>query len=362
MADEPAGPLHDEVEVSLFGPGYGECALLHIGAGEWMIVDSCVAGGEQPAISYLLEIGVDVRRDVKLIVATHWHDDHVRGMASLVELCEGARFACSTALEKDEVWGGFATFPTGHLRKLTSGVDEMRRVQNLLSGGGRPSPKWAVEDRLLFERSATGAPKVSVTALAPSDRTVTRAYQSISSLLQSSVDIGTVPAPARNDASVVLSVDIGDASVLLGGDLETTPGDSETGWAAVVGLEERSRRRRAEVFKIPHHGSEGAHYEPVWSKMLIEAPEAVLTPWRRGRSRLPTASDLERLCLRATQVHLSSVSSSGEGRRTSTQLLAPRRVPGLDMGRVTLRRRIGATRAWDATYWGPALPVCAAGE
>lgn len=35
-------PKADELEVSVFGPGIGECVVVHAGAGEWMIVDSCV--------------------------------------------------------------------------------------------------------------------------------------------------------------------------------------------------------------------------------------------------------------------------------------------------------------------------------
>jgi len=31
----------DEIEVSVFGPGYGESILVHLGAGKWVIVDSC---------------------------------------------------------------------------------------------------------------------------------------------------------------------------------------------------------------------------------------------------------------------------------------------------------------------------------
>ena len=37
-----APPRTDELEVSLFGPGVGECVIVHLGAGEWMVVDSCL--------------------------------------------------------------------------------------------------------------------------------------------------------------------------------------------------------------------------------------------------------------------------------------------------------------------------------
>ena len=32
-------PAAGELEVSLFGPGFGEALALHIGAGKWILVD-----------------------------------------------------------------------------------------------------------------------------------------------------------------------------------------------------------------------------------------------------------------------------------------------------------------------------------
>jgi hypothetical protein len=32
-------PADDQIEVSLFGPGYGECCLIHIGNGKWIVVE-----------------------------------------------------------------------------------------------------------------------------------------------------------------------------------------------------------------------------------------------------------------------------------------------------------------------------------
>jgi len=90
-------------EFSAFGPGYGECLLVHLGEGEWMIVDSCVQSNRQPALDYLHAMDVDPAVAVKLVVATHWHDDHVRGIADVLATCRTAAFACSAALSPDEL-------------------------------------------------------------------------------------------------------------------------------------------------------------------------------------------------------------------------------------------------------------------
>ena len=79
-------PSKDEVEVTLLGPGYGESIVVHFGQGEWIIVDSCINDAREPqALEYLRAIGVEPDEAVSLIVATHWHDDHIRGMAKVVE-------------------------------------------------------------------------------------------------------------------------------------------------------------------------------------------------------------------------------------------------------------------------------------
>ena len=103
VTEEKNPPKDSEFELSLFGPGYGECIVLHIGGGKWVIVDSFCGSNSTPrAIRYLEEVGVNPKESVCLIVATHWHDDHIRGMADLVKTCRKANFCCSSALLKKE--------------------------------------------------------------------------------------------------------------------------------------------------------------------------------------------------------------------------------------------------------------------
>lgn len=100
MRDLPAGT---DAELHVFGPGYGESLLVHLGCGEWMIVDACRQRGKPPAaLKWLDDLGVDVATAVKLVVATHWHDDHVRGLAETLRACDGASFVCSSVLLSGE--------------------------------------------------------------------------------------------------------------------------------------------------------------------------------------------------------------------------------------------------------------------
>ena len=88
---EVAAPGPNDFERTLLGPGYGECAIIHYGHGEWIIVDSCVdEAGHPAALNYLRQIGVDAGRSVRMIVVTHWHDDHIRGIVQVVRNCPRA--------------------------------------------------------------------------------------------------------------------------------------------------------------------------------------------------------------------------------------------------------------------------------
>lgn len=53
-------PGDDEFELTLLGPGYGESVILHIGAGVWIVVDSCGRADAPAALDYLR--GIKFRR------------------------------------------------------------------------------------------------------------------------------------------------------------------------------------------------------------------------------------------------------------------------------------------------------------
>lgn len=103
MIDYGNGPSSDEIEVCLFGPGFGEAVAVHLGDGNWLLVDSCLDPEEKlPAVEvYLKRIGVS-DAGVRVIVASHWHDDHVRGLSRLVAAYPGAELQISGVFSDKE--------------------------------------------------------------------------------------------------------------------------------------------------------------------------------------------------------------------------------------------------------------------
>lgn len=104
MSPQNSLPRDDEIEVSVFGPGYGESLLIHAGNGCWIAVDSCIdhASRRPRPLRYLEELGVNANTAIHIVVASHWHDDHVRGMHELFKAASSAYFICSTALTSVE--------------------------------------------------------------------------------------------------------------------------------------------------------------------------------------------------------------------------------------------------------------------
>lgn len=299
--DTPPAP--HELEISLFGPGFGESVLIHLGAGSWLVVDSCIDGstGNPAALDYLDRIGV-AASSIELIVATHWHADHIRGLSSLVAACEQAQLCCSAALNNREFLA-IANLYADFQHRLAAGPNELGAAFNTVinrrgSSAYRPV-KWLRSDMdVLFGRNQVGATTVPVRvrSLSPSDEMLTRALQELAQTLEAckkSTQLGALTPGHPNHISVAILLEVGSRRVLLGSDLEET-GDPLIGWSAVLSSASRPSQV-AQAFKVAHHGSKTGHHDEVWGTMLQPEPLALMTPFRWGRHRLPDEEDRQRL-------------------------------------------------------------------
>lgn len=286
-------PAAKHLELSLFGPGVGESIVVHLGHGQWLVVDSCTLDGAPAALSYLSAIGVAPTSIVQ-VIATHWHDDHIKGLHALLKAATSAKFVCSSALRRDEFVSMLAAQPAVRRNSaLSSGVDEMKYVFDELHARGQ-QPVWATHDQRLLSLPHAAA----VTSLSPSDAAITRGLLGLAEFMpRLSAAIRSIPAAAPNETSVVLHVEFGKAVVLLGADLEVTA-QPDAGWHAIVGSTARPGTT-ARSFKVAHHGSANGHLDEAWTQ-LTTTPIAVLTPFTR--SMLPRAEDVARIKQFASQV------------------------------------------------------------
>lgn len=341
-------PRSDEFEVTLLGPGYGECVVLHVGGGAWILVDSCGRADAPAALDYLRRIDLDPARVVELIVATHWHDDHIRGMSRMVEVCANATFCCASALCREEFLTAVRALEGRHVATFGSGVREIHGTFSRLREVDS-TPTWAVANRRIF---STGL--CQIWSLAPADDAFVDFLRELGGLMP---EVGQVETRIRslspNGVAVVLWITVGDIVVLLGSDLE------RGGWSTVV----RDAARpvgKGSVFKVPHHGSGSAHEPDVWEHMLEPEPLAILTPWKRGGRVVPNRVDKQRILAQTGRAYVSAAAGSTAPVHRVTAVERMIRQSGVKLRRkpppsgVRLRRRIGSAASREVERFGSA--------
>lgn len=352
-------PAHDEAEVTVMGPGYGECVLVHLSDGDWLVVDSCIETdstcGESVALRYLRALNVGPAEAVRVILASHWDQDHVRGIAGIVEECRSARFYCPDCLTEREfrqlISEVSVTTPVGEENRCSSFIEVMRLMSARAQTIYRATPNrrlWAAplvvswspsdyEKQLFMEFVAANRPKVS------------RQRRQF------------VPS-SPNLTSTVLSIDWGHTAAWLGGDMEVpADNDDRRGWGAVVAETRVAGFAAGDLLKVPHHGSRSGHDQRMWDDLLRPMPISVIAPYGRGRveSRPPRSSDVARIVRLSGEAYLTARDSKKKNGRT-LEVNRTTREQGIllqsqrhSLGIVRSRKRAGGS--WRTEVFGAAV-------
>jgi hypothetical protein len=330
-------------------------------------VDSCVdrMSPEPPVLAYLRSMGFDPSVDVVQVVATHWHDDHVRGLADVVNQCRSARFACSAALGSRE----FVTLAEAQGYPISvedDGVAEFRRVLNTLAERAAPVI-LASGDRPLW-RSPNGEALASqVVALSPSDEAIRRAILEIVNLMPDRVGGRRIPELHDNLGSVAVWIQVGARAVLLGADLERRA-DPLLGWEAILASITRPVGR-CQAYKVAHHGSANGHHDGVWEQLLEPGTRAVLAPWTRGGRVVPSDVEVRSLCELTQHAYAASPIHAPGNAQTDRRVervlrQAVRYVRDIEgpLGQVRLRapaQGFSSAPRWSVELFGAAVALCA---
>ena len=361
-------PQTDEVEVSVFGPGFGECIVVHLTGQTWLVVDSCLdAPTKEPAaLVYFEKIGVDAARDVRFVISTHWHDDHIRGIGRVFEKCERAKFVCAHGLESEQ----FRKLVSLYSRYFPSGgpgVDEMNQVISILKARRKANylvaPKFVSEGTIVHEQRTNM--QILVKALSPSPAAYLASTAKFAESLVPKVDQrrSAVPIMEPNDLAIVLTIKVADLPFLLGSDLEED-GRAGLGWQAV--LEQFCEIDNFhEGFKVSHHDSETGHHAEVWPKMMKKHAWAALTPYLHGKKPLPSLQDVQRICSLSPDAFITASSPTTRYRhpnpvvqRQLKEMKASIVEEGARQGHIRLRKRVSdANSDWTVELFGDACEL-----
>ena len=295
-------PSPDQIEVCIFGPNYGECVLIHLGSANWIVIDSCIYEAEPVLVAYFRALGVDPAQAIKVVIATHWHDDHCKGLSQVLRLAPTAEVWIALALTNHEFlrfltrMGENKTAVAGNkLSEFSNVIDEIANRER----AGLVNYGLAAANTLIYRSDASFSGHgfaCEVIALSPSQSDTFNFMRRIADTMpQIRKTKVCVPSPSPNDVSIVTRVSVGPIAILLGADLENS-GTPTAGWEAIISRARQSGSSppAASLYKIPHHGSENAHNPEIWNELLKPNPMAVLTPWRKAGRRLPTSNGIER--------------------------------------------------------------------
>lgn len=355
-------PEKGELEISVLGPGFGECVAAHIGDDHWFIVDSCFEP-KVPApapIRYLTAIGKDPAHCVKGIVATHWDRDHIGGIASVLSQCKGASFICAKAFSTKEFHAYVAAHRVGPNKR---GVDDIHAAFDELLVSGRSIRAAYPGRNLATLKLADGNGTFRLWSLSPSDAEydlfVAEASGNNAKLYaRMKAAVGRTP----NLASVVLVLEWADQHcVLLGADMESHSAP-ERGWKAVVAQAALVACSKSALVKIPHHGSKTGHAPEMWADLLHPNPLSVLAPFSKGNanSRPPTKADIARISALSSALYVTSPHTSARGPARNAGVVRGLRETNIQMrsqqpsmGIVRFRRKVGA-KDWQVEMFGRA--------
>lgn len=348
------GPSPDECEITLFGPGYGEAIAVHLCDGQWMLVDSCInpRSKSPAALEYLAQIQADPS-NVKIILASHWHDDHVRGLASLAESCPQAELMLASTFNNKEAAAFLQTFSGELTQGLSKGTKELyQAVKNRKA--------ILVQQRANIFESIYGERTIRVTALSPTCKAMSQFVANMAQYLprkKGGSPITHIPELKPNVESVVVHIDLGDDAILLGSDLENTGG----GWPEVLNDCWSASRRRAAVYKVAHHGSQTGDTPTIWTVLLQGNPVACLTPFNNGSVHLPTDGDKIRIKHHADRCYLTSLASKKpkmerEELKRLGDICNSVRLVDNGFGAVRIRKPLGG-RSWAIECFGDAQAI-----
>lgn len=297
-----SAPDSDEIEVTIFGRGVGECCVLHLGKDNWVIVDSFnhTEKSVDPitraktlvpvARWYLDQISVEPEH-VKTIFVTHFHKDHYVGLPALRDYYSEARLVVTRALKADLFTKLFSSAVDFDNLKVF-GREIVRARTDTAKDPAGMLDYWSTG--MTYTYGTYGESLVRLTGLSPTRAAIDTSLTEVGRAFEAAdpADLRSL-LKDENLCSITIHVEVpGGAHALLCSDLPAEP--SEYGWHAVLAEPSHTHLPESRVVKVPHHGSAGADHPPMWAQLVGAKPHMMVTPYTP--QSLPRQTDLERLC------------------------------------------------------------------
>jgi beta-lactamase superfamily II metal-dependent hydrolase len=335
-----APPKPSQTEISLFGPGIGECIVLKYNDNDWFIIDSCLCPNtkEPIALKYLESLGVDFSTQVKGLVITHWHQDHIAGSDKILELCKEAKLYISKALVSKEAFNFSNLSEIDNFTKSSIKSKELNNIAKYIKSNNLSAIVERVSNNHSFFNFLHN--KTRLLALSPSNTAVTDSINEFASRIYNKGDSRTqsITTNTPNLNAIALYFSVGNFSAILGSDLEIH-NQKYIGWNAVFngGNIQSQSVSPSNLYKVSHHGSKTANHEDIWNKLLAKNPISITTPF--SRSKLPKNDQIEYIKNKSSRFIVTN-SPNGSGKNKYNKV-AERHIKNRDRKRVTINKIMG---------------------
>ncbi|PQP35636.1 hypothetical protein C6A37_01355 [Desulfobacteraceae bacterium SEEP-SAG9] len=296
-------PKIDEIELTFFGPGFGESIVVFIPGIGWGIIDSCefeVSGHKLvPPLEYLISQKVN---EIEFLVLTHPHADHFKGMEQIIRQYLGkinriCRYQGDSIREL-----------TAHLFrkgiKGSSGATSAKALAAVFEAFEEAAKFGAEKRRLGALTQVIPHQKVSVNGqefavevlslspLAEDEEKYTNIL--MDAFPQEKMELKEISDHKHNMIASAIRISVGNVVVILGSDVEKGV-NASSGWRGIVNSAD-APDLCVKTLKVPHHGSPGAYYHKAWAEHCKNGKIiSVITPFNKGSHPRPTENDIERV-------------------------------------------------------------------
>lgn len=294
-------PHSDELEITTLGPGPSsrESIVVHLKNGEWIIIDSCKFGGKVLPLEYLHCLGVNCKEQVKTVICTHWHRDHIQGLPEILNECENARF-CIAPVGDFKGYLNVVIKLAGYDPLGSNIWNTFNECLEALEKHNKQRPHLVGHN----ERLAHDGTK-DIFAIGPSDEMYGRFLTSLLKVDPKKPQEKDIEEMKSNLCSLALSINFNGQKAIIGGDMEVgrktqdkyqlcedgCPQHKECGWCdAIADGNVFADEKPYHFINLPHHSSSSAYCPKMWLEGMVEGePIATTTIFRVAKGEnLPT--------------------------------------------------------------------------
>lgn len=291
VEDVRASP--DRMHVIIYGPGSGEAEVVVLPGGEVGVVDGCREPGEDGRncpvhrlLASMREVGLMDR--LEFAALTHFHEDHFRGFASILQKFQPHHLWWSGDEEARVVelmlsWWELREKETPLPGVAPGKIRSIHVVRDAIEHAAENTDlhrSQVFSDRKRMHEVGSGEARVRIDGILPATADKRRVLKTIQRQLAKGAD----PTANPNDLSSALLIRWGGTAVLLSGDCNASDGYPHCGLANMhLSLPEVA------LLKVPHHGSSHSFTSRLWAQARPKV--SVVTPFGGDDSRQPPKSD-----------------------------------------------------------------------